>query len=98
MKRVHIAASVRRRVLQNPCAVCGSGAFLEVDHIVALSDGGTDNESNLQCLCGTCNSIKITQKTNPEIKAWIATNPEAYAKRLLGAGRRGSFGRRRELP
>lgn len=29
-----------------------------VDHIVPRSMGGTDDESNLQCLCNACNASK----------------------------------------
>ena len=31
---------------------------LEVDHIIARNDGGTDHIENLQLLCGNCNRIK----------------------------------------
>ena len=31
---------------------------LEVDHIIAVSKGGTDHIDNLQLLCGSCNRIK----------------------------------------
>ena len=49
---------------------------LEVDHIIARSNGGTDHISNLQLLCGACNAMKGT-KTQAELlvmltdKGWI---------------------------
>jgi 5-methylcytosine-specific restriction endonuclease McrA len=58
----HSAQDIKRiRLLQkDKCAYCktklkGSG---QVDHIVALSRGGTDFPANLQLTCGTCNSRK----------------------------------------
>ncbi len=43
------------------CAHCDSEcdrALLEVDHVLPLSLGGTDDPSNLQTLCRTCNRRK----------------------------------------
>lgn len=44
------------------CVVCGddakSGAVLEVDHIVSVANGGSDDLENLQTLCWACNSGK----------------------------------------
>ena len=43
------------------CAGCGvhfQARNLEVDHIIAVSKGGTDHLENLQLLCGSCNRIK----------------------------------------
>ena len=43
------------------CKGCGEyqrKGNLEVDHIYPKSKGGTDHLSNLQLLCGNCNSIK----------------------------------------
>lgn len=40
------------------CRACGSPDDLTVDHILAWSRGGSDDDDNLQTLCGTCNSRK----------------------------------------
>ena len=40
------------------CANCGSMRDLTRDHIIPLAAGGTNEESNLQVLCRSCNSSK----------------------------------------
>jgi len=43
------------------CVLCGASgveANLEVDHVVSVSRGGTDEISNLRCLCFKCNRGK----------------------------------------
>ena len=37
------------------CKLCGSREILEVDHILPLHAGGTDDPKNLQTLCHNCN-------------------------------------------
>ena len=51
---------MRNRVLgANPlCAMCRTAFATELDHIVALSNGGTNEEGNLQGLCAACHEIK----------------------------------------
>ena len=40
------------------CVACGKSDELEVDHIIPLSRGGSNDLSNLQLLCSTCNRSK----------------------------------------
>jgi 5-methylcytosine-specific restriction endonuclease McrA len=44
------------------CAACGvDHGIMEIDHIVALSRGGTNQRTNLQILCRRCNRDKGTK-------------------------------------
>lgn len=43
------------------CAYCGAKAKLTVDHVVALSKGGTHAPANLAPACKSCNSKKGTR-------------------------------------
>ncbi len=44
------------------CASCGrklmAGEDYEIDHKIALANGGTDDDENLQLLCEGCHLIK----------------------------------------
>ncbi len=60
-----IAPKLRYEILERDnfrCVLCGddseAGAQLEVDHIVPVSKGGTDDRSNLRALCWACNAGK----------------------------------------
>jgi ATP adenylyltransferase len=60
----YISGTLKFEVLKNAqfhCELCGISAdvrALEVDHIVPRNLGGTDDPSNLQTLCYSCNSMK----------------------------------------
>ncbi len=60
-KRDNIPANIRYKVLKrdrHTCKGCGARApdvELEVDHIIPVSKGGTDELSNLRTLCKECN-------------------------------------------
>jgi 5-methylcytosine-specific restriction endonuclease McrA len=46
------------------CAICRTslrGADYQVDHIVPLKLGGSNNRRNLQCLCVKCNNAKAAK-------------------------------------
>lgn len=60
-KRQGIYLGTRYKVLQRDnfkCKCCGSTNFLEVDHIIPVMDGGTNDLNNLQTLCKECNMGK----------------------------------------
>jgi len=60
----YISGTLRYEVLKRAkfrCELCGISAeekALEVDHIVPRNSGGTDDPSNLQALCYSCNAMK----------------------------------------
>jgi hypothetical protein len=65
--RQGVSLEVRYRVMKRDrfrCVCCGAspasdpGVELEVDHILAVSQGGGSEESNLRTLCGRCNRGK----------------------------------------
>lgn len=63
MPRKPLSAKLRALVLsrdRSRCLMCGEtpatpGVTLEVDHVVAVDDGGTDDLENLATLCRRCN-------------------------------------------
>lgn len=57
------------------CIKCGSRTRLEVDHKIALRDGGDPFElRNLQTLCGSCHAkktrVEIFGEIDPERENW----------------------------
>ncbi len=62
--RIRIPPSVREYVFQRDqyqCQSCGltnETKTLNVDHIIPLAKGGSNDISNLQTLCSSCNQSK----------------------------------------
>lgn len=46
------------------CIACGSTRHLTRDHVILLTKGGSDNISNIQPLCRSCNSSKGAKDTD----------------------------------
>jgi 5-methylcytosine-specific restriction enzyme A len=60
-KRISFPKEVREYVFQrdsHQCQSCGQTEKLSIDHIIPLASGGSNDISNLQTLCGSCNSRK----------------------------------------
>ena len=74
--RINIPRSVKKYVLQRDnyqCQSCGkknTETKLNIDRIVALSKGGSNDISNLQVLCSRCNQIKKNH-FDPRFKRYL---------------------------
>ena len=58
------SAATRKAALAragNRCETCQSTGRLEVDHVVAVADGGAETIDNAQVLCRTCHVAKTTR-------------------------------------
>jgi 5-methylcytosine-specific restriction endonuclease McrA len=62
-KRKKINKDTRKRIVDNQENTCGEcklvlSPYFELDHVIGLQFGGTDDESNLMALCRECHAIK----------------------------------------
>ncbi len=65
------------------CALCGSTDGLQIDHIVAVVDGGTNDLDNLRVLCKACNTSKGAN-SDIGIARWIAVDIKDRFPDLVG--------------
>lgn len=79
---------ISRQYLDDKVPGLGEYLRLEIDHIVPIAQGGTGDESNLQCLCWRCNSLKGSKKTNKQVNSL----------RKWGAGFLPGLDKRKSLP
>ena len=91
---------LRRRILDRDgwrCQApgCGKAGRLEVDHIIALEDGGDPwAEDNLQALCRACHIEKTAREYRarnpdpPEVQAWKSFVEELAGPELVRTVRR----------
>ena len=57
-KGVYFSKAQRKRLLKDKCEWCGSTENLQLDHITAIMNGGTNKDENAQTLCRECNNLK----------------------------------------
>jgi CRISPR/Cas system Type II protein with McrA/HNH and RuvC-like nuclease domain len=92
-KRVGIGNTLRFEIFMRDnftCQYCGvnkeeDGVKLEVDHIVPVSKGGTNKESNLTTACFSCNRGK-RNKIVPDTT--VLPSPKIVSERLRDASLR----------
>ncbi|MFM8292967.1 MAG: HNH endonuclease, partial [Microcystaceae cyanobacterium] len=71
--RIPLPKTVRDYVLQRDrhrCQSCGKSGetiTLQIDHIIPLAAGGSNDLSNLQTLCANCNRLK-SAKFDPRFR------------------------------
>ena len=68
-KRGYAGVLDRRRIRERDCGLCQeckrqgrTTAGYPVDHIIALADGGTDDDENKQTLCQRCHDQKTAKE------------------------------------
>ena len=95
MKRKPISPSQRLRILirdERRCRECGTDqGNLEIDHIVEVHDGGTNDDDNLQALCEDCHKRKtadfaharaVRRKMRPQVPGpWLTPDEGPPPKR-----------------
>ncbi len=72
---------IRKRVLDDEplCRECDRPATV-IDHIQALTNGGTDDRENLQPLCDECHEVKTRRDLNQKEKKAVSVDgiPEGW--------------------
>jgi 5-methylcytosine-specific restriction endonuclease McrA len=105
-----ISPQLRAEILERngyTCQLCGAGAGdsdpfnpnrkvrLHIDHIIPISQGGTNDKDNLRVLCSACNQGRANIQTPSEdarnILARIRRTPRSVQKEVYNALRR-TFG------
>lgn len=71
--RKHFTPLEHREWIGDKCAYCGTTKKLELDHIIPIFDGGTNDKSNAQTLCRSCNVWKVYAIDLPRYNARLGS-------------------------
>ena len=90
-KRKKISRAVMERVrARGVCARCGEEGAWEVDHMVPVALGGSNDEGNLQLLCARCHftktviDVKNIAKANRIEAKRLGTRKKRWKRKLDG--------------
>lgn len=83
-KRKPFSLDIRKRCYEKSngcCAYCGKelGNSFEIDHIIPLSKGGNNSESNLVAACQSCNRLKHNSNINTFKSILAKKNNKSYS-------------------
>ena len=84
------SSAVRIRVMKRDrfqctyCGVPGTDAELEVDHIIAVANGGSHHMSNLTTACRACNQEKGARKSFTQMQKVTAASKPISIHPLVG--------------
>lgn len=75
-KRGYAGVLDRRRIRERDCGLCQeckrngrTTAGYPVDHIIALADGGTDDDDNKETLCQLCHNSKSAREARQRLRS-----------------------------
>jgi hypothetical protein len=96
MYRRNVSETLKKQVAasqQWKCARCGNllSAFFEVDHILALWRGGSNDKSNLQALDRECHALKGAEERELEARLSPAEKSRGRFDALFQHSRTGAF-------
>lgn len=73
--RLRLAILARDLYLCQPCLTAGRPTqATEVDHIKPKAKGGTDDEDNLQAICGGCHKAKTARDSGHRPRARVGAD------------------------
>ena len=87
MPRANVTPEQYRAIVRRGggrCAACGRRKDLQLDHIIPINSGGTDNPENLALLCGPCNKRKGDRTI--DYRGWRGAFPLRVYRRLHNIG------------
>lgn len=76
--RAGVAQRLRRLQSEPLCRDCASAGIIREatvpDHIVPLAHGGSDEDSNIRCLCSECHAKRTAVQFGLRLKVRIGAN------------------------